>query len=157
MSKKQNAILIVDDDKSIRTSLAAILEQEGYEVDKAENGSEAIEKSNNRIFDLVLVDMRLPDMMGTELLSKVKERTPPTAKIMVTGYPSMQNAINSVNEGADGYLLKPVDAETLLNAIRTHLQKREEAAKFSEKKVAEYLETRTAELTRSRQEQSKPS
>lgn len=157
MSKRQNAILIVDDDRSIRTSLSAILEQEGYSVDMAENGREAIEKSNNKFFDLALVDMRLPDMMGTDLLPKLKERTPKTAMIMVTGYPSMQNAINSVNEGADGYITKPVDAETLLKAIKTHLQKREEAAKYSEKKVAEYLETRAGELTRNREEHAKPS
>jgi DNA-binding NtrC family response regulator len=157
LSKRQNAILIVDDDKSIRTSLSAILEQEGYSVDMAETGAEAIAKSNGKFFDLALVDMRLPDMMGTDLLPKLKERTPKTSKIMVTGYPSMQNAINSVNEGADGYILKPVNAETLLDAIKTQLQKREEAARYSEKKVAEYLETRAGELTRSRTENTKPS
>ena len=152
MSKKQSSIIVVDDDKSIRTSLAAILEQDGYDVDTAENGAQAIEKSNDKVFDLALVDMRLPDMMGTELLGRMKERTPKMAKIMVTGYPSMQNAISAVNEGADGYILKPVDAEVLLEAIRKHLKKREEAAKYSEQKVADFIETRAKELARKRQE-----
>jgi DNA-binding NtrC family response regulator len=145
-TKRQNTILVVDDDRSIRTTLAAILEQDGYDVDTAENGAQAIQKSNSKVFDLALVDMRLPDMMGTELLSRMKERTPKMAKIMVTGYPSMQNAISAVNQGADGYVLKPVDAEILLDSIRKHLEKRDEAAHYSEKKVAEFIETRAQEL-----------
>jgi len=147
MSPRKNSILVVDDDRSIRTTLAAILEQDGYDVDMAENGAEAIKKSNDKFFDLALVDMRLPDMMGTELLGRMKERTPKTAKIMVTGYPSMQNAIAAVNEGADGYILKPVDAEILLEAIKKHLKKREEDARYSEQKVIDFIETRTKELT----------
>jgi DNA-binding NtrC family response regulator len=148
MSKRQNTILIVDDDKTIRTSLAAILEQEGYDVDTAENGAQAIKKSSTKVFDLALVDVRLPDMMGTELLSALPNTVPRMAKIIVTGYPSMQNAIKSVNEGADGYLLKPVDAETLLNTIKKHLEERAEEAKYSERKVAEYLDTRAKELSK---------
>jgi len=77
----------------------------------------------------------------------MKETTPKMAKIVVTGYPSMENAITSVNEGADGYVLKPVDADSLLNSIRKHLRKREEAARYSEQKVAEFIETRAKELT----------
>jgi DNA-binding NtrC family response regulator len=149
LSERQHTILIVDDDKSIRTTLAAILEHKGYIVDTAQNGAEAIDKSNNKLFDLALVDIRLPDMMGTELLGRMKETTPKMAKIIVTGYPSMQNAITAVNEGADGYVLKPVDAETLLKAIAKHLEKREEAARYSEQKVSEFIETRGRELGRS--------
>lgn len=147
LSKPQNRILIVDDDDTIRDSLAAILKQEGYEVDTAEDGAQAIRKATNRAFDLALVDVRLPDMMGTELLNALPETVPKMAKIIVTGYPSMQNAIKSVNEGADGYLLKPVDAEVLLESIKKHLQKRAEETKYSEKKVAEYLDTRAKELS----------
>ena len=147
-SKRPGTILIVDDDKSIRTTIAAILEQEGYDVVTAENGAEAIEKSNNKFFDLALVDMRLPDMMGSELLGAMKETVPKMAKIIVTGHPSMQNAIAAVNEGADGYVLKPVDAEVLLKEIRKHLQRREEATSYSEQKVAEFIETRAKELGR---------
>jgi DNA-binding NtrC family response regulator len=152
VSKKQNAILVVDDDNTIRKSLAAILEQEGYLVDTAENGAQALKKSRQRLFDLALVDMRLPDMYGTELLNSFPETTPKMAKIMVTGFPSLQNAIESVNQGADGYILKPVKAEDLLKAVEKQLQKRAEEAKYSEKKVAEYLETRAKELTRAKSE-----
>jgi DNA-binding NtrC family response regulator len=155
LSDRKSSILIVDDDRSIRTTLAAILEQDGYDVDTAENGAQAIDKSNNRSFDLALVDMRLPDMMGTDLLNRMKERTPKTVKIMVTGYPSMQNAISAVNEGADAYIVKPVGAEILLETIRKHLQKRQDAARYDEQKMADFITARARELTtRSRKDRT---
>jgi DNA-binding NtrC family response regulator len=85
-------------------------------------------------------------MLGTDLLKQFPETTPKMARVIVTGFPSMQNAIESVNEGADGYILKPVNAENLLKTIEKHLRTREEASKYSEKKVAEYIETRAKEL-----------
>ena len=155
MSKKQSAVLIVDDDKTIRVSLAAILEQEGYAVETAENGAEALRKSKGRLFDIALIDMRLPDMNGTELLNSFPVTTPKMGKIMVTGFPSLQNAVDSVNEGADGYILKPVNAEDLLKAIEKQLEKRAAEAKYSEKKVTEYIQTRAKELTRMKAESRK--
>lgn len=141
-------ILVADDDKSIRKTLAAILEEEGYIVDTAENGKEAIEKSNTKFYNLALIDFRLPDIEGTKLLAAMKETTPKMVKIIVTGYPSLQNAIEAVNNGADAYVLKPVDAKNLLVTIKSHLEKQQEAKKYSEQKVAEYIETRAKELTR---------
>ena len=146
----------MDDDKSIRTTLAAILEQEGYDVDTAEKGEEAIKKSNRKLFDLAVVDMRLPDMMGVELLGRMMERTPKMQKIILTGFPSMENAISSVNEGADGYILKPVNTEVVLTAIRKHLQKREEEAKYSQRKIVEFIETRAKELETKTQANQSP-
>jgi DNA-binding NtrC family response regulator len=145
-NKRQSRILVVDDDVGIRKTLETILETEGYIVDTAKDGSEAIEKSDQKLFDLALVDMRLPDMMGTDLLGRLKERTPKMQKIILTGYPSMQNAISSVNQGADGYILKPVDPQVILDTVKKHLQKREEEARFSEKKMVEYIETRSKEI-----------
>src|SRR4030066_370602 len=93
-------ILVIDDDKIIRDTLQMTLEQKGYCVDKAENGKEAIAKSHANFYNLAIVDWRLPDMEGTKLLGKLKETTPKRAKIMLTGYPSMNNAIAAVNERA---------------------------------------------------------
>ena len=135
-------ILIVDDEESIRIATAAILEEEGYLVDTASNGKEAIEKSNANFYNAALIDYRLPDMEGTELLTAFKETTPKMVKIMVTGYPSLQNAVISVNKRADAFLMKPVGIETLLNTIRDLLKKQEEEQKYSEEKVAEFIETR---------------
>ena len=118
-------ILVIDDDESVRTTAAAILEVEGYEVDTAENGKEAIENSNTDLYRVALIDFRLPDMDGTELLTALRETTPKMAKIMVTGYPTVQNAIECVNKHADAYFVKPVDYEKLLNTIRELIQKQE--------------------------------
>lgn len=120
---EQLRILVIDDDESIRTTMAAILESEGYNVDTAENGKEAIVKSNSDLYRVALIDFRLPDMEGTELLTALRETTPKMAKIMVTGYPTVQNAIDCVNRHADAYFVKPVDYGTLLNTIRNLIQK----------------------------------
>jgi two-component system response regulator MprA len=136
----------VDDDEIIRTTFTEILQHEGYDVDVAEDGAQAIDKSNSKLFDIALVDMRLPDMLGTDLLGKMRKTTPKMAKIMVTATPTLQNAIAAVNRGADGYITKPVVVESLLAAVREHLQKRDEAATYSDQKVAEFVQTRTREL-----------
>ena len=144
--KRNVRILIVDDEESIRMATAAILEEEGYVVDTAANGKEAIEKSNANYYNVALIDYRLPDMEGTELLSSFRETTPKMVKVMVTGYPSLENAVTSVNKGADAFLMKPVSLETLLKTIRELLQKQEEDQKYSKEKVAEFIETRFREL-----------
>ena len=135
-------ILIIDDEESIRIATAAILEEEGYQVDTASNGKEAIEKASSNLYNAALIDYRLPDMEGTELLTSLRETTPRMIKIMVTGYPSLQNAVTSVNKRADAFLMKPVSMETLLKTISDLLRKQEEDEKYSEEKVAEFIKTR---------------
>jgi len=139
-------ILVVDDDESIRKVLATILEEKGYVVDTAENGKEAIEKSNAKFYNLALIDIRLPDMEGTQLLTAMKETTPKMVKIIITGYPSLQNAVEAVNKGADAYILKPFNIDSVLNTIKEHLKKQQEAKKYSEEKVTEFIETRGKEF-----------
>ncbi len=139
-------ILVVDDDESIRKVLSTVLKENGYIVDTAENGTEAIKKSKTKFFNLALIDIRLPDMEGTKLLTKMKETTPKMVKIIVTGYPSLQNAIEAVNKGADGYVLKPFNMDSLLDTIKKHLKKQQEAKKYSQEKVAEFVETRAREM-----------
>src|SRR3972149_10366053 len=131
-------ILVIDDNESIRKTLAALLEEKGYEVDTAENGREAIRKSKTKFYNLALIDIRLPDIEGTKLLAELKDGTPKMVKIIVTGYPSLQNAIEAVNNGADAYVFKPVNAEDLLKTIKEHLEKQQESKKYSEHKVAEF-------------------
>ena len=139
-------ILVVEDNESIRKVLKTILEEEGYVVDTAENGKEAIRKSNAKFYNLALIDIRLPNMEGTKLLTTMKETTPKMVKIIITGYPSLQNAIEAVNKGADAYILKPFDMDNVLNKIREHLKKQQEAKKYSQEKVKEFIETRVKEL-----------
>lgn len=146
MTLEKKRVLVVDDDKVLLKSFKEVLESEGYLVDTAMTGREAIEKSEANFYNLTLIDIRLADMEGTELLTRIRETTPKMVKIMITGYPSLESAKDSLNKGADGYIIKPVDITELLNMIRDRLSKQEEAKKYSEEKVKEYIETRAREL-----------
>jgi DNA-binding response OmpR family regulator len=143
---KDAKILVIDDDRTIRETLAFALEQEGYIVDKAENGQEAIAKTNSNTYHLAIVDWRLPDFEGTKLLSQLKETTPNMVKIMLTGFPSMGNAIAAVNEHADAFLVKPVDLQILIEKIEELLKKRETESTFNEEKMVSFIETRAKEI-----------
>jgi DNA-binding NtrC family response regulator len=139
-------ILVIDDDESIRNSFSTALRDVGFHVDTAENGTEAIKKSEAGFYNLALVDIRLPDMEGTELLTKLKETTPKMVKVIVTGFPSLQNAVDAVNRGADAYIIKPARMEALLKLIGEHLAKQRAAEAFGEKKVLEFVETRVRKM-----------
>ena len=117
------SILVVDDDAAVRKSLSSILSQEGYLVETVENGKQAIRSSEKSRFDMALIDIKLPDMDGTELLHRLKENQPHMVKIVITGFPTLENAMETVNEGADGYILKPFDVQKLLEMIRKHLKR----------------------------------
>lgn len=144
---KHPKILVVDDDETIRTTMKAILQDEGYQVDLAGTGKEAIQKTTEKNYNVALLDIRLPDMEGVELLKLLKDGVPRTRKIMVTGYPSMQNAISALNKNADAYLLKPVDVEKLLATVKQQIEDQENELKFSEQKVAEFIESRVKEVS----------
>jgi len=144
--QKLARILIIDDDDNIRKVLQTILEDEGYHVDTAETAKKGIEKSEESFYNLALIDVRLPDMEGIELLTKLRETKPKMRKIIVTGYPTLQNAVSAVNKGADGYVLKPFDVEKILATIKEQLQKQAEEKEYSEEKIAEFIETRVKQL-----------
>ena len=144
MEKK--SILIVDDDKAILKSLKAILQLEGYSVDTAETGSEAIEKSKARFYNLALLDIKLPDMEGIELLTKMQRTIPRMMKIMVTGHANLENAVKALNLGADAYIVKPVNPQKLLKVVEEKLKEQEEAEKMTQEKVTEWIKTRVRKL-----------
>jgi DNA-binding NtrC family response regulator len=97
-------------------------------------------------YNAALIDIRLPDMEGIELLTRMKDTVLKVRKIIITGYPSMKNAIEAVNRKADAYILKPVEVEKLLDTVREQLKLQEAEKKYSEQKVAEFIETRVKEL-----------
>ena len=85
----------------------------------------------------------MPDMEGTQLLTTMRDTIPKMVKIIVTGYPSLENAKDAVNMSADGYVVKPImDTDEFLQKIKEHLKKQDEAQRYSEQKVAEYIESR---------------
>jgi len=146
LNEEKKSILIVEDDKAIIKSLKDILQSEGYSVDTAENGREAIQKSKEKFFNMALLDIKLPDMEGTKLLVTMHENLPKMVKIMITGYPSVENAVEALNRGADAYIMKPVKPEDLLALIEEKLEKQSQAEKMTEEKVVDWIKTRALKL-----------
>jgi DNA-binding NtrC family response regulator len=146
MTQKKKRILIVDDDEAVLRSIKDYLAMKGYEVDTAKTGAEAIEKSKKGFFNLAILDIRLPDMDGTELLTRIHDTEPEIIKVMLTGYPNGQNAIDSVNGGADGYLVKPVQLENLVKVIEKKLEDQDRETKMDKDKLVSYIESRDKEF-----------
>ena len=140
-------ILVIDDDEAVLKSMARLLDFEGYQVDTAKTGKEAVEKSQLNFYNLALIDIRLPDMEGTALLRAMRDMVPRMVKIILTGYPSTSNAIEAANKGADAYVIKPViDTDDFLRKIKEHLRKQEESEQYDDKKVTDFVKTRLKQL-----------
>jgi len=146
VTRNKPSILIVEDDPNIRETLNTILQQKGYNTDTAKNGQEAIQKSQTKFFNIALLDIKLPDMEGTKLLTTMHETLPKMIKIMITGYPSLENAVEALNMGADAYIIKPVKPEKLLALIEEKLEKQSQASAMTEEKVVEWIKTRASKI-----------
>jgi len=146
MNAEKKSILIVEDDEATIKSFKDILQSEGYSVDTAETGREAIQKSKAQFYNLVLLDIKLPDMEGTKLLTTMHETSPKMVKIMITGYPSLENAVEALNTGADAYIMKPINPEKLLALIEEKLKKQSQAEKMTEEKVVDWVKTRASKI-----------
>ena len=146
MTESKPSILIVEDDKNIRETLSTILQQKGYSTDTAKDGREAIQKSKARFFNLALLDIKLPDMDGTKLLTAMQRNLPKMIKIMITGYPSLENAVEALNQGADAYIIKPVKPEKILALIKEKLKEQQAAEKMTQEKVTEWIKTRVRKI-----------
>ncbi|MFQ6065250.1 MAG: response regulator [Candidatus Bathyarchaeia archaeon] len=146
MTKNKASILIVEDDTNIRETLSTILQQNGYKTDTAKNGKEAIQKSKAKFFNLAFLDIKLPDMEGTKLLTRMHENLPKMIKIIITGYPSIENAVEALNLGADAYIIKPVKPEKLLALIEEKLEEQQAAEKMTQDKVTEWIKTRVRKI-----------
>lgn len=116
-------ILVVDDDVSTRRTLTLIFEKNGYQVDTAASGHEALEKAARQPVDLALLDLRLPDIEGVELLAPFRCLYPDIALVLATGYASLETAIRALNEGADVYVTKPLDVDAVLDKVRDLLER----------------------------------
>lgn len=137
MQKKR--ILVVDDDEAILDSVKGYLSLKGYSVDTAKTVKEAMRKSDAHFYNLAVLDIRLPDANGTDLLTKMRKTQPEMVKIMLTGYPDQANTMDSLNNGANGYLLKPVELDKLLKVIEKKLKQQEEAKKMDREKITEFI------------------
>lgn len=122
--KDRERILIVEDDELVLESLEGVLTKEGYEVTTAQEGRKALELFGENSYDLVLTDLMMAGIDGLEVLRKVKEISPDTIVIMITGYESLGSAVESMRRGAYDYLVKPCKPIELLAAVKRGLDKR---------------------------------
>ena len=110
---KKIRILVVDDELSIRESLSGWLKQGGYQVDTAADGLTALARSKENYYDIMLIDVKMPEMDGLSLLRKLKETESETAMLMMTAYGDIHDAVEAIKLGAYDYLLKPFELEEL--------------------------------------------
>jgi DNA-binding NtrC family response regulator len=116
-SFSKTRILVVDDEADIRESLETLLELEGYGVDLAQNGAEGLRRAEAGNYDLILLDLMMPDRSGMEVLREIRERDPETPIFMITAYGSAEVAVSALKNGANDYFSKPWDNEKLLIEI----------------------------------------
>ena len=118
----KGTILVVDDERSIRVGLNGLLAKEGYEVTTAESGRAALQVLNGQLFDLVLTDLRMPELDGVSLLKKIKERYSDTLVVMMTAYGSEKIAVEAMKAGAYDYIVKPFDNEEVKILVHQALE-----------------------------------
>jgi two-component system, NtrC family, response regulator AtoC len=117
----QTTVLVVDDDPTTYRLLREALAQEGYQVETAEGGREAVGKAGARLFDVVLLDVRIPDLNGVEVLRELKHLSPETVVIMMTAFGSIETAIETIQEGAYDYISKPLKLNDVKLTVRRAL------------------------------------
>ena len=115
-------ILVVDDEKMIRWSLRTSLEEAGYAVEEAELGGAAIDAASREMPDLVLLDHRLPDRSGIEVLKSLRAMSPDLPVVMITAHASVEGAVAAMKEGAYDYVVKPFEVEELLATVARALE-----------------------------------
>ncbi|HEY0765103.1 MAG TPA: response regulator [Pyrinomonadaceae bacterium] len=150
-------LLVVDDEESLRITTAAIFEHEGYIVDTASSGDEAIELLNKQDYDLVLTDLHMEGGDGLSVLNRIRRQAPLTISVVLTGFASVESAIAALQEGAYDYLVKPCDIESMKHTIRRGVEHRrlmlaEQKARADLRQLnldlEQRIQERTAELTR---------
>jgi DNA-binding NtrC family response regulator len=116
-----NHILLVEDEPNVAKGLEFVLEDEGYRVETALSGRSALDKLLGNGFDLVVSDLRLPDIDGIDMIKEVQKHRPETKVIIITGYPSVSSAVDAVRMGVMDYLRKPFTDEELVGSVRKAL------------------------------------
>ncbi len=110
-------VLVVDDEKTVCNSCKKILTQEGYKVDVALSGEEALNKVKGNRFDAVIADWKMPEIDGLEVAKRIKKENPNIAVILITGYPSVETSIEAIRSGVSDYVPKPFTPEELSDAM----------------------------------------
>ncbi len=111
-------ILVIDDEAIVRTSCERTLDPEGFDTKVSAGGREGIELLEKESFDLVLLDLKMPDMDGIEVLGKIKAAWPETKVVIITGYSTVETAVKTLKLEAHNYIEKPSTPVTLVNAVK---------------------------------------
>jgi DNA-binding response OmpR family regulator len=135
----KSRIMLVDDEQAIRHSLGEILRLEGYDVVTAESGEAAIDFLGREVFDLILLDLKMPGMSGLDVLRYINKATPETKVVLLTAHGSLESAIEALRQGAHDYILKPASSHTIINSVEQALSKR--AEQHRRRLLVEQLET----------------
>lgn len=120
-------VLVIDDEQIVLDSVSRILTDEGYQVDTAIRSREGLDLALSRDYDLVLTDIRMPEIGGMRILRDIKRGKPTTPVIIITGYATVQSAVQAMQLGATNYIEKPFTPEVLINAVHTALAAAESA------------------------------
>jgi len=123
MASKKSKILIVDDDHSLSSILMNVLDYEGYNCAIANNGRTALSKMESEIYDLLLLDLKLPDISGLEILEKNMTKNPPSQVVMISGQGTIETAVEATRLGAYDFLEKPLDTERVLVTIKNAMMR----------------------------------
>lgn len=126
-SHSKISILIIDDDENILKVLSKLLEKLGCTVTTTETGQKALDKIKNEKYCVALIDVRLQDVNGLDLLSQIHKIAPAMVKIVLTGYPSDEDRAIALERGADDYLIKPVKPEELIAVVQNKVRKRRDS------------------------------
>src|SRR3970040_2424206 len=119
MPETKGALLLIDDEPELRESLEMLLSSEGFAVESAATGEAGLRWLDRKPFDLLLLDVALPDKSGLEVLAAIRASNPSLAVVMITAYGSVENAVEAMRAGANNYITKPWDNERLLAEINT--------------------------------------
>ena len=117
-------VLLMEDEMNVAKGLEMVMREEGYEVDLADTGQDALDKLRAREFDLLVADLRLPDMDGMDIIQQVRDRRPKTNVVIITGYPSVSSAVQAVKMGVSDYLRKPFTEDEFRAAVKDALKEK---------------------------------
>ncbi len=134
----ESRVLVVDDERNIREFLSIVLTQKaGFEVELAETGEEALQKIEGKRFDLVLTDWKMPRMDGLQLVIELAHSKPEVPTVVMTGYGSIDSAVEAMKHGASDYVTKPFDVDEMIERLRNVL--REKGRSFRLRELAQQL------------------
>jgi two-component system alkaline phosphatase synthesis response regulator PhoP len=138
-------VLIIDDEATLRQMMARVLQREGYEVTTAANGKDGLALTSEHPFDLVYLDIRMPDMNGLEVLKTIHTKLPDLPVVLFTAQPDLHSALEALRHGATDYLLKPLKPQTVIDRTKTILESMQEERRKRE--IQRQIEALQSELS----------